>query len=217
MILYNLFIFFSVREKGYLFYILYISIFVLFQAGIQGYTFEYFWPENTWWANISIPFFGVLSLFFALQFARSVLNTKNTIPYFDRILLITSACMFFTLPIILFGEYDFGILLALIVTFIYFNLVLLTALLGVMKGDRTSKLFAWAWSIFLVSGSISLIGITGFLPLENANMIAMQMGSAVEVVLLSIVLADRINSVKAEKIELEAESRKILINANKQL
>jgi hypothetical protein len=72
MILYNLFIYLSVRERSYLYYISYISAFTLFQASIQGFSFEYLWPNQTHWANISIPFLGVLSLFFASLFARSI-------------------------------------------------------------------------------------------------------------------------------------------------
>ena len=214
MILYNLFIYLSVRERSYLYYISYISVFTLFQASMQGYSFEYFWPNNTDWANINIPFLGVLSLFFASLFARNVLHTQELIPKFDKVLIITASGLFCTLPIIMFGSYKMGIFAAIFSTFIFFNLVLITAFLAALKHNRTAKIFFLAWSIFLISGVISLLGMIDLIPLNYANQIALQIGSAIEVILLSMVLADRINLIEKEKVEIETQSKEILEDAN---
>ncbi|MFT4764737.1 MAG: signal transduction histidine kinase/CheY-like chemotaxis protein [Oleispira sp.] len=217
MILYNLFIYLSVRERSYLYYIIYISTFTLFQASIQGYSFEYFWPNQTSWANISIPFLGVLSLFFASLFARNILQTHLLIPELDKGLIIIAASLFCTLPLVLFANYDIGILAALVCTFIFFNFVLITACLAAFKGNRTAKVFVVAWAIFLISGVISMLGAVNILPIEYASQVALQIGSAIEVILLSLALADRINLIEKEKVEIEAKSRETLIQANLQL
>jgi hypothetical protein len=214
MVLYNLFIYLSVRERSYLYYISYISAFTLFQASMQGYSFEYFWPSNTDWANINIPFLGVLSLFFASLFARNVLHTQELIPKFDKVLIATSSGLFCTLPIIIFGSYEMGIFAAIFGSFVFFNLVLVTAFLAALKRNRTAKIFFLAWSIFLISGVISLLGIIDILPLNYANQVVFQIGSAIEVILLSMVLADRINLIEKEKVEIETHSREILEDAN---
>lgn len=217
MVFYNLFIYLSVRERSYLYYISYIATFTLFQASLQGYSFEYFWPNNTWWANVNIPFVGVLSLFFAALFARHILHTKALLPRLDRALMIITGALFLTLPIIIFGSYNAGIYAAISSTFIFFNLVLFTGIMAAFKGNRTAKVFVVAWSIFLISGVISMLGMIDFLPLEYGSQLALQIGSAIEVILLSMALADRINLIEQEKAEIEAESKAILLNANKQL
>jgi signal transduction histidine kinase/CheY-like chemotaxis protein len=217
MILYNLFIYLSVRERSYLYYISYISAFTLFQASIQGFSFEYLWPNQTHWANISIPFLGVLSLFFASLFARSILQTHLFIPKFDKVLVLIAASLFCTLPMVLFADYDVGIIVALFCTFIFFNLVLVTSCLAAFKGNRIAKVFVVAWAIFLVSGVMSMLGVLNVLPLEYASLVALQIGSAIEVILLSLVLADRINIIEKEKVEIEATSRGALLQANIQL
>ena len=217
MILYNLFIYLSVRERSYLCYISYITTFTLFQASIQGYGFEYLWPNHTNWANISIPFLGVLSLFFASLFARSILQTHLLIPRFDKGLVLTATGLFFTLPLVLFAHYDIGILAALFCTFVFFNLVLVIACFAAYKGNRTAKVFVIAWAIFLMSGVISMLGAINVLPIEYASQVALQVGSAIEVILLSMALADRINLIEQEKVEIEAKSREILLQANVQL
>ena len=217
MILYNLFIYLSIRERSYLYYISYITTFTLFQASIQGYAFEHLWPNQTNWANISIPFLGVLSLFFASLFARCILQTHLLIPRFDKGLILTATALFFTLPLVLFAHYDIGIIAALICTFVFFNLVLVIACLAAIKGNRTAKVFVIAWGIFLISGVISMLGAVNILPIEYASQVALQVGSAIEVILLSMALADRINLIEKEKVEIESKSREILLQANVQL
>lgn len=217
MIFYNLFIFLSVRDLSYLYYIGYISCFTIFQSSMEGYSFEYIWPNNTWWANINIPFLGVLSLFFAALFARNMLNTKDLLPRLDKVIQLLTGSLFIILPIILFGSYKLGIYTALITSFLFFNLILFTALLAAYKGDRTAKVFAIAWSIFLIGGGIGLLGMLDILPLQYASQTGIQIGSALEVILLSLALADRINLIEKEKTEIEAHSKTMLLEANKQL
>lgn len=217
MVLYNLFIYLSVRDRSYLYYISYISVFTLFQASLQGYSFEYFWPNNTWWANTNIPFLGVLALFFAALFARNFLHTKELMPKLDKSLIFIASALFITLPIIIFGSYNAGIYSAIFSTFIFFNLVLLTGFIAAYDGNRTAKIFVIAWSIFLISGVISMLGMLDIVPLEFGSQIAIQIGSALEVILLSMALADRINLIEQEKVEIETHSKKVLMEANKQL
>ncbi|MGK0249730.1 MAG: signal transduction histidine kinase/CheY-like chemotaxis protein [Oleispira sp.] len=217
MILYNLFIYLSVRERSYLYYISYISIFTLFQASIQGFSFEYIWPNQTNWANISIPFLGVLSLFFASLFARSILQTHLLLPRVDKGLVLIAVSLFCILPVILFADYDVGIISALFCTFIFFNLVLVISCLAAFKGNRTAKVFVVAWAIFLISGVINMLGALNVLPIEYASQVALQIGSVIEVILLSLALADRINIIEKEKVEIETKSRETLLQANIQL
>lgn len=217
MILYNLFIYLSVRDRSYLYYISYISCATLFQASMQGYSFEYFWPDNTWWANINIPFLSVISLLFASLFSRNILQTRSLLPKLDKALIGITVALFLTLPLILFGSYTLAIYVTIIISFIFFNLVFITACLAAIKGNRTAKVFIIAWSIFLIGGAISILGMLNILPLEYANLSAIQIGSAIEVILLSLALADRINLIEKEKVEIEAKSRNILLEANTQL
>ncbi len=89
--------------------------------------------------------------------------------------------MLITVPVILFGDYDFAIDLSLVVTSIFFNLTLVAIILLALKGDRTAKIVLVAWSVFLISGSISMLGVQGWLPLEIAGTHVLQIGSMMEI------------------------------------
>ncbi len=91
MLIYNLFIFLSVRDTSYLYYILYIASFGLYQVSVNGAGIEYFWPDSPWWANVSTPFLIGSAALFGSQFARSFLHTGEHSPWVDRILLLLMA------------------------------------------------------------------------------------------------------------------------------
>ena len=62
MAIYNLFLFISVRESTYIFYSLFIVTFILFQSTLNGFAFQYLWPNQVWWANNCLPFFMLNSV-----------------------------------------------------------------------------------------------------------------------------------------------------------
>ncbi len=80
MLVYNLFIYLSVRDTSYLYYIFYIASFGLYQLSVNGAAVEYFWPDNPWWANAATPFFIGCAGLFGSQFARGFLQTAHPQP-----------------------------------------------------------------------------------------------------------------------------------------
>jgi len=217
MIIFNLFIYISTRDRNYIYYVAFISLMVLFQMGLQGFSHQFLWPNNPWWSNITTPLFGVLSLFFGLLFVRKLLNTEEHIPRFDKLLTFISYAMIFSIWLILFGDYNISIYASLITTSVFFNLTSVAIILLVLKGNRTAKIVLAAWSVFLISGTISMLGILGILPLEIANTHTLQIGSMAEVILLSLALADRIKLLRQEKLDIEIMSSDILRLSNEQL
>src|SRR5690606_35921507 len=74
MFLYNLFLFFSVKDKSYLFYVIYVAFVGLTQIGIKGYTFQYLWPELSEFQLKSTILFACVSGFAALLFTQNFLQ-----------------------------------------------------------------------------------------------------------------------------------------------
>ncbi|MBF0441219.1 MAG: hypothetical protein HQK54_04885 [Oligoflexales bacterium] len=46
MLLYNFFLFASIRNPSYLFYSIYVTSYMIYQASINGLSFRYLWPES---------------------------------------------------------------------------------------------------------------------------------------------------------------------------
>ena len=93
MMVYNLFIFFASRDRSYALYVIFILMYILFQMTLNGYSFQYLWPDATWWACNALPFFMCMAIFFAAVFIRDVIESRHLLRNLDNIYL------FFILPV----------------------------------------------------------------------------------------------------------------------
>jgi signal transduction histidine kinase len=205
MLLYNSFLFFNIKDRNYLFYIIYISAVLLTQTSILGYTFQYIWPDFPLIAQYSTFIHGPLVGITSLLFTREFLRTRHYYPKLDKGLnffiagyLIAVALAFMQFFIISFNIINaFAGILSL-------YMLILAALIS-RKKYKPAKFFLLAWSAFLIGVTLFTLGTAGVLPFNNFTLYTMPMGSAVEVVLLSFALADNINTLKKEKEASQAE------------
>jgi len=86
MMFYNFFIFLSVRDKTYLYYILYLFFYLFWVFIYYGYAYKYLWQDNSWWANQSITLTNILFVIMLVLFTRSFLSSRDLIPRLDFIL-----------------------------------------------------------------------------------------------------------------------------------
>ena len=77
--------------------------------------------------------------------------------------------------------------------------LLVTAIYIFRKGNRGAKYYIIAWAALLVFTIVLMLALNGILPVNFFTLNAFQIGSAVEAVLLSIALADKINTFKIER------------------
>jgi signal transduction histidine kinase len=216
MMLYNLFLYFSIREKSYLYYVLYILFIGLTQITLTGYGFKMLWPQFPGFNAIAPTLFSALSGPCGVLFFRNFLNTRERAPIFDKGL---------TLVVI---AYAFSILLKLIgVEFISYMLtnlagvssvviaIVVSAILSYQK-YRPAKFFLIAWSIFFLGLSMFVLRNLNILPFNTFTNYTMQAGTAIEVILLSFALADKINVLKKEK-ELSQEQALLISLENEKI
>lgn len=217
MLVYNLFIFLSVRDTSYLFYILYISCFGLYQVSVNGAGIEFFWPDNPWWANTSTTVLLAAALLFASQFARGFLQTRALGLLLDIPLLLMM--VFAAVIIVMALTMDYGTALRLVTAqvLLFTPVILLIGIAAWLKGRRVARYFIFGWSAFLIGGVINATMLLGYLPNNFWTMYASQIGSVVEIALLSLALADRINAMREHQTQIMAQSRKELEILNQQL
>ena len=84
--------------------------------------------------------------------------------------------------------------------------LLVTALVILKKGYRPANFYFFAWSFFLLGLIVFALRNMGIVPTNDFTHSILYFGSAIEAVLLSIALADRINILKRETIVLQAKA-----------
>lgn len=200
MILYNFFIYLSVRDSAYIFYILYISSVTVTNLVISGAAFQHLWPNSPTLANIAFATSSPLTLLTGILFTRSFLNTQNYGAGIDRTLKILAACCvaFLISPWVL--SQHLSTVIAVFIPMPIGLVIIATGIYGVIRGDRRAYIFALAWGV-LISGFITRALMQfDVLPTVFITQYASLIGTTAETILLSLALADRINTEKAEKI-----------------
>lgn len=205
MVLYNLFIFISVRDRSYLYYVLYLLFLGMIFMIDDGDGIELIWREYPW-LDTHLPYFMLpLVLLFNTSFTRSYLNTRINSPTKDRILKLMIGLMGGLLvAIIIFtltqqgSEYIrqyYTIFYVLVATVITINTIV--AFNCIRIGFRPARYYLTANFNLFISFGVALY----FFWLEQFwnGHIVLQIGSALEAILFSLGLADRINTLKRDK------------------
>lgn len=213
---YNLFLFFSVRDKIYLIYVIHTVLVWFAQSSILGYTAELIWPESDWLKLRAGVIFSSLVSLVGIWFLRVFLSTKYYVPKLDKGFYF----IFVVYGFILINAFFFSIALSYQVLLgtqsIVVLYVIMVALFVLRLGYSPARYYLLAWSIFMIGIFLFVFSEMGIIPTNNITAYIMPLGSALEVVLLSFALADKINILKKEKEEEQAEKLKIF-NENEQL
>ncbi len=207
---YNLFLFFSVRDKIYLIYVIH-TVFVWFaQSSILGYTNDLIWPDSVWLKLRAGVIFSSLVSVVGIWFLRVFLSTRLFIPKLDKGFYFIYGVYAF----ILFNAFFLSITLSYQVLLVTQSIVVLYVLMvafSVLKlGFSPARYYLLAWSVFMVGIFLFVLSEMGIIPTNNLTAYIMPFGSALEVVLLSFALADKINILKKEKEEEQAQKLQVL-------
>ena len=207
MFLYNLFIYISVKDRSYLYYILYILSVALVQLSVTGLGFKYLWPKASSFEQESVFIFPSLTAFTSIAFFRRFLNSKELTPKADKLMWLFVAGYFITLYNAFFGNKWLAYnLLNLNALPLALFMIFLAAFIKWKFNYRPASFFLLAWTVFLGSIIVFVLKDVGVLPYNLLTVSSIQIGSAVETVLLSIALADRINTLKKDKEKSQKET-----------
>ncbi|MFT5716375.1 MAG: putative signal transduction protein with EAL and GGDEF domain [Oleiphilaceae bacterium] len=209
--LYNLFLFVSVRDMAYLYYVLYLvglSGFVLF---LNGQGFQFIWSNTESWNHYALLFSSCFAGFWALQFSRSFLETKKYLPGFDRFIILVMA---FSVLCTLIGAYGVDVSLPKLsgwIAVLFVITVVATAIKSYLIGHPIAPYFGIAWSFFLTGILVYVASVFGLAPTNYWTDNAVQFGSATEAILLSLGLAQRIKLERKQRYQaLQSEHKSIL-------
>lgn len=201
MVLYNLFVFMSVREENYLYYVLYVASMAGFLASLQGLSFQYAWPNATSWNDSAIIVMLAGVVLFACIFTRNFLflsKGEEKLNLAFGLVIISSA--FIAITVNLFPYYILiKVLIGIAVVGI--SLSIYAGILRWGQGYSSARYYTIAWSSMLLGGAILALNKFNFIPRNFFTENAVQLGSALEVILLSFALADRLNQEKRERFE----------------
>lgn len=205
MALFNLLLFIALRDRIYLLYVSFVTSMAFTLAIQNGLDKEYFWNDAPFWSNIATNVGYSLTLASLLMFMRKMLNTRDIIPRFDRVLRIFIG-LFLLTPI------TFAISLKTVIqpTAILYGiaavLILVSGLFCVFKRQRSAYFFVVAFAMLCLAAIVTVMRALGLVQTNLLTVNALQFGSILEMLLLAFALADRFNVMRREKEKAQDEA-----------
>jgi hypothetical protein len=205
MILFNLLLFFALRESIYLYYVAFATCFAGSLGLRNGMASEFLPQALEPWVNPALSPSIVLVMCTLLLFMRNMLGTRSFAPWLDRL------CRYMIVLELILGA---GLVLYFDVTVriaTYLHMLVLAGIFGVSivcarQRIRSAQFFLAAFSALLLGGMLTGLRTVGWIASSYWNVHAMQVGSVLEMLLLAFALADRLNRILREKENARSEA-----------
>lgn len=210
MALFNFFIYLSIRDRSYLYYIFYSVLITFCITSWNGYVNVFIYPKHP---GIN-QYFGILlciTIISALLFNMEFLHVKEYSKSLSRIykLLIWSIAAVAIINLLgVNRNIPYFIQLICVIGSIF---TIATAIFVYRKGFTPALYFIIAWGFFIAGALLFILKNLSVLPLNLLTDNAMQMGASAEVILFSIALASKISFYKKEKEKAQEEKVQTLL------
>jgi hypothetical protein len=209
MLLYNLVLYFTVRDRSYLLYTLFLIGVAFSQLFLEGYQGILLGLDSTTWLGMRlVHLIGIFSGVTTILFVQRFLHLKRNAPRYHKL---------FRAFVVVYG----GVLAVLLLGFLNLSFSLINAVASVAvlvipaslearkQGQKSATFLLIAFTAFLLSVTVFALKEFGVLPHTLWTRFAMPVGSIVQLVLLSIALADRINQLKKESSKAREEQLRV--------
>lgn len=199
LLLYNLFILISLRDKAYFWYVLTTAFALVFIISMTGHGAQYLWPNVAvppWLDRVTLPSLWGL---FACRFTQTLLQTRVYVRWAHH--LLSMACGIYIIAIVLnlFGERYLAAWAIALLSLTSIPAALGSALIRWRQGFFPAQLYLYGYGLVLGSVGILLLRTTGVLQPAEWNAYVFPLAVAAESILFSFALAYRIQILKQER------------------
>lgn len=197
--LYNLLIWARLREPVYLAYVAFVAAMAVGQLALSGFGYQFVWPDWSAWQSISLSSGFAATGLFGAWFTRLFLATASRHPRLDRWLSLSSAAFALVALAPLVLPYQWAALATSGIGFAFAVLAVFCGISSLRQGNPAARFFLIAWLVLLIG--VALMGLRNMavLPTNFVTANGIQFGSALEMLLLSFALAERISLLLKEK------------------
>lgn len=199
LFLYNIFIFFSVKDRSYIYYVVYVIFMGLTQLALKGYCRRFLFEETPLVNGFTVIIFPCIAGITSINFGRAFLETKTISKKIDFGFNFFSYIYLAAILLVLTGFYalsyriiDINVFLLVVYAFTVFSIL-------AKRGKREARFLLISWTMLFIAIIIFILSNSGLLPYNGYTKYILYIGSALQAILLSIALADRINIYKKEK------------------
>lgn len=206
IIVFNSFLFITLKEKMYFYYVSYIISFSWFIFGFSGLTLYLGWSHlYTIIHVISIPSMMIFLILFSISF----LDIKKNLPTTYKMLQLLIVLNLFVM-VMSHIEFDMWYPKLTMLTSITYVVLLYMAIRSWIIGHNQAKYYLVAMSIYISSVIVMSFMINGLLENSHITRYAFLYGSFIEIIVFSLLLAHRFYDMQNELIKMKMKNEKFL-------
>ncbi len=216
LLIYNLFLYLSLRQRAYLYYVLLVPAVYLSCTGLSGFGGWMLYPGSTWPGNQGLLLFAGCGFLLNMLFARALLETEK-IPWVDRLALAAATVALATALSPWWLPLGRAYQLTAVLIFVMPPTGALIGLTCLRHGHPQARFFLLAkaavWCAVVCYG-LMVAGVIHFNELARQSL---TLGVACEALLLALALADRIRALQQAARRAQSATRRALESRQQEL
>ncbi|MGC8119719.1 response regulator [Marinobacter sp. VGCF2001] len=195
---YNLFVAVSVRERSNIYYVLYLVCAAVFIGTEQVHGVQLLDSRPALLNKEYLHFQIILTWFFGLLMARSLLETRQRSPDLDQVLRLCLYSVVTTFALSFFMPYSVAMEWIVVGSILLSVILIVVSYLSWRYYNPAARSYFFAWTLALIGFGIYAFTVMGYLPLNTFTSYSPQFGLTAQIILFSFALADRIKQVQGE-------------------
>lgn len=219
ILVYNGLLYYGTRDRNFLDYVVYLGLVAFWAFGYRGFGYLHAWPDAPWINNLLNLVVPVAAVVAATRFAQGFLETRQRAPGLHALLLAITGLMLVpaagSLMDLLGHDVPVRPIFQLHVALVLANslLQIATGIVVYRRGLRAARYFLWAWACLGLGVAVFLLASVdnGVLPFNAWTRNAVNIGSALEFLLLALGLGDRYRQLRERNQQMEAEAYRMQI------
>ncbi len=205
LLFYNLFLFVTVRERSFLYYVLYIVFTVGYLSALDGGQYRVF-PDLVLWQQYSVYVCINMAMFVLFLFTRENLALEEAPPWLRRcvtvVLYINAGAILahFLLDLAVTAR------MSIVIGLLSFVVALVIGVVRLVQGYAAARFYVFAFTVFVVIGITTMLAAWGIIPGYEVARYGLKFSIVLKLIVLSLSLGDRINVLQQREFELEREA-----------
>ena len=195
--LYNILVYFAVREIKYLYYSFYLVSVGIYAMCIDGIAFQYLWPNYPGWNQVANGIFSYSIVVWAILFSMKFLSTKTRAPWMHYILqlILVAKSVLFLIGLL----WDQSFLEIRYYDVIPFFFIFFSSIYILARGYKVVRFFVIAYGVLFTGMAIKVLTNAAIIQHYTLIYYSLHIGFLIEMLLLTFALGDRIRILKDNK------------------
>ncbi|WP_035070772.1 7TM diverse intracellular signaling domain-containing protein [Anditalea andensis] len=195
--LYNILVFFAVKEIKYLYYTFYLLSVGIYAMCIDGIAFQYLWPSYPEWNQVANGIFSYAIVVWAVLFSMKFLATKTRAPWMHSMLklILAAKTILFVIGIV-WDPYFLEIRYYDVIPFFF---IFFTSIYTWISGYKAVRFFVIAYGCLFVGMGIKVLSNAAIIQHYTLIYYSLHISFLIEMLLLTFALGDRIRILKANR------------------